>query len=67
METLVKNWQIVEAFDAETVIGDVLWVIVEDDQTLRFYTGDYVFSSKITKFDTVNHVVITASKKAFIG
>ncbi|OKY24970.1 hypothetical protein [Thalassotalea sp. PP2-459] len=65
METYVKDWQIVEVFDAETVIGDVLWGIVEDDQTYRFYTGDYVCSSKITRVDIVNHVVITASKSIY--
>lgn len=65
METFVKNWQIVEIFDSETVIGDVLWGIVEDDQTFRFYTGDYVCSSKITRVDIENHVVITASKSIY--
>ena len=39
MITTVKNWYIVAVMDREQLVGEVLYGIVQEDQTFRFYKG----------------------------
>ena len=39
MFTSVENWQIVEIYEAKGTVGYVLWGIVVDDETCRFFKG----------------------------
>ncbi len=47
MNTTVKNWYIVAVMDGEQLVGEVLYGTVQEDQTFRFYGGDYVTTSRI--------------------
>ena len=51
MITSVRNWYIVTVMDGEQLVGEVLHGTVADDQTFRFFEGDYVTTSRIVSMD----------------
>lgn len=65
MNTTVKNWSIVAVMDGEQLVGEVLYGIVQDDQTYRFFNGDYVTTSRIVMMDFKARQVITASNSHY--
>lgn len=65
MTTKVKNWYIVAVMDGEQLVGEVLYGIVQDDSSLRFYEGDYVTTSKIVSLDFKTQQVITVSNSHY--
>jgi len=56
MNTVVKDWSIVDVKDSDGLIGTILWGIVVDDSSCRYLTNDYVCTSKIIN---IYHQVIT--------
>lgn len=65
MNTVVKDWQIVSVFDAEELVGQVLYATVVDDSTCRFAVDDYVTTSKIEKINTFTNLVTTHSGSVY--
>ena len=65
MNTTVKNWYIVAVMDDQQLVGEVLYGIVQDDQTYRFYDGDYVTTSRIVLMDFKTRQIITASNSHY--
>jgi hypothetical protein len=65
MNTTVKDWYIVAVMDGEQLVGKVLHGTVADDQTFRFYEGDYVTTSRIVSMDVKAQQVITASNSLY--
>jgi len=65
MNTTVKDWYIVAVMDGEQLVGQVLHGTVADDQTFRFYEGDYVTTSRIVSMDVKAQRVITASNSYY--
>lgn len=61
MNATVKNWYIVAVMDGEQLVGEVLYGTVQEDQTFRFYGGDYVTTSRIVWRDLKAHQVLTSS------
>lgn len=51
--------------DGEQLVGEVLYGIVKDDQTYRFFDGDYVTTSRIILMDIKARQVITASNSHY--
>jgi hypothetical protein len=49
MNTVVKDWCLVDVNNSGFLIGSVLWGIVVDDSSFRFSVNDYVCTSEITK------------------
>ena len=49
MNTVIKDWIIVDVNDVDHLVGTVLWGIVVDDSSFRFSLNDYVCTSEITK------------------
>ena len=56
MNTVVKDWSIVDVNDGNCLIGSVLWGIVVDDSSYRYLINDYVCTSKIIN---IYHQIIT--------
>lgn len=65
MITSVRNWYIVTVMDGEQLVGEVLHGTVADDQTFRFFEGDYVTTSRIVSMDVKAQQVITASNSYY--
>jgi|TARA_Y100001956_G_scaffold16177_1_gene15663 hypothetical protein len=65
LNTTVKNWYIVGVMDGRQLIGEVLYAIVQHDQTFRFFEGDYVTTSRIVSMDTEAQLVITSSHSQY--
>jgi hypothetical protein len=65
MNTTVKDWYIVAVMDGEQLVGEVLYGTVANDQTFRFYEGDYVTTSRIVSMDVKAQQVITASSSYY--
>ncbi|WP_218417942.1 hypothetical protein [Alteromonas lipotrueae] len=65
MNTTVKDWYIVTVMDGEQLVGEVLHGTVADDQTFRFFEGDYVTTSRIVSMDVKAQQVITASNSYY--
>ena len=40
MNTIVTDWFIVSVMDKEEHVGDVIWGIVVEDNSCRFFKGD---------------------------
>ena len=47
VQTIIRDWYLVNLETNECVIAQVLWGIVVDDQKRRWVPGDYVCTSKI--------------------
>ena len=61
MNTVLKDWCLVDVNDDGILIGSVLWGIVVDDSSIRFLVNDYVCTSRITK---VYQQLITTSSNS---
>ncbi len=61
MNTVVKDWCLVDVNDDGVLIGSVLWGIVVEDSSIRYLVNDYVCTSRITK---VYHQLITTSSNS---
>jgi hypothetical protein len=61
MNTVIKDWVLVDVNRAGKLIGTVLWGIVMDDSSFRFSVNDYVCTSEITN---VYHQLITTSSNS---
>jgi hypothetical protein len=58
MNTVLKEWCLVDVNDDGILIGSVLWGIVVDDSSCRYLTNDYVCTSKIIN---LYHQIITTN------
>lgn len=56
MNTVIKDWCLVDVNDGHCLIGSVLWGIVVDDSSYRYLTNDYVCTSNIIN---IYHQIIT--------
>lgn len=56
MNTVVKDWCLVDVNNSGFLIGSVLWGIVVDDSSCRYLTNDYVCTSEIIN---IHYQVIT--------
>ena len=65
MNTKVRNCFIVAVMDGEHLFGEVLHGKVADDQTFRFYEGDYVTTSRIVWKDLKAQQVLTSSHSQY--
>ena len=61
MNTVIKDWILVDVNNGGQLIGTVLWGIVIDDSSCRFSVNDYVCTSEITN---VYHQLITTSSNS---
>lgn len=61
MNTVLKNWCLVDVNDGDNHIGSVIWGKVVDDSSVRFLVNDYICTSQITK---VYHQLITTSSNS---
>jgi len=61
MNTVIKDWCLVDVNDSGFLIGSVLWGIVVDDSSCRYLTNDYICTSIITK---VYYQLITTSSNS---
>lgn len=61
MNTVIKDWILVDVNSGDRLIGTVLWGIVMDDSSFRFSVNDYVCTSEITN---VYHQLITTSSNS---
>lgn len=61
MNTVIKDWCLVDVNDGGCLIGSVLWGIVVDDSSIRYLVDDYVCTSRIIK---VYHQLITTSSNS---
>ena len=72
MATIIKNWHLVEIYDAETInqdpelIMNIAWGIVISDSKNRFKAGDFVCTSRLIELKDDNHM-ITKSGTLYIG
>lgn len=66
MITSVRNWYIVAVMDGEQLVGEVLYGTVHNDQTFRFFEGDYVTTSRIVSMDVKAQQVITSSNSYYV-
>ena len=65
MQTRVRDWYIIKIFDErQSLIGQVLWGFVLEDDTDRFSCGDYVCTSLIEKIK--DNLIITAKGSHYI-
>jgi len=49
MNTVIKDWCLVDVNDSGFLIGSVLWGIVVDDSSCRYLTNDYICTSTDNK------------------
>jgi hypothetical protein len=63
MNTVVKDWCIVDVNDDGVLIGSVLWGIVVDDSSIRYMVNDYVCTSRITKI--YQYLITTSSNSLY--
>lgn len=52
--------------DGEQLVGEVLHGTVADDQTFRFYEGDYVTASRIIEKDFEKGQILTTSHSLYL-
>ncbi|MGE6568156.1 DUF6957 family protein [Shewanella vesiculosa] len=65
IQTILRDWYIVKILDEkQSLIGQVLWAFVVEDNTGRFNIGDYLCTSLIVKIN--NNLIITASGSEYI-
>ncbi|MGB2739420.1 MAG: hypothetical protein WBC60_02555 [Cognaticolwellia sp.] len=60
MNTIIKDWIIVSIKDTDKLVGRVLWDIVVDDISCRFFKDDYVCSSEIVNVHSYNQLIKTS-------
>jgi len=63
MNTVIKDWCLVEVNDGGCLIGFVLWGIVVDDSSIRYLVNDYVCTSRITKI--YQQLITTSSNSIY--
>jgi hypothetical protein len=61
MNTVIHDWFIVSVFDADFLMGKVLWGYVIDDSICRFLKGDFVCTSDIIRINSSNQLITTRS------
>jgi len=61
MNTLITDWFIVSIMDKDQLIGDVIWGIVEEDNSYRFSKGDYVSTSRVVEINYASRFAKTSS------
>jgi hypothetical protein len=61
MNTVVKDWCLVDVNDGDNLMGSVIWGIVVYDSSFRFLVNDYVCTSRITN---VYYQLITTSSNS---
>jgi hypothetical protein len=63
MNTVLKEWCLVDVNDDGILIGSVLWGIVVDDSSIRYLVNDYVCTSRITKI--YQQLITTSSNSLY--
>lgn len=64
-QTRVRDWYIIKILDErQSLIGQVLWGFVLEDNTGRFNSGDYLCTSLIEKIK--DNLIITAKGSQYI-
>ncbi len=68
MKTIVKHWYIIKVLDPkdESLLGQLLWGIVVNDERNRFNYGDYVSSSVIKEINLELKLVVTNSNSEYV-
>ena len=60
MNTVIKDWVIVSVIDDDLLVGKVLWGIVIDDMSCRFFKDDYVCSPEIVNIHSYKQLIKTS-------
>jgi len=68
VKTIVKHWYIIKVLDPkdESLLGQLLWGIVVNDESNRFNYGDYVSSSVIKEINLELKLVVTNSNSEYV-
>jgi len=68
VKTIVKHWYIIKVLDPkdESLLGQLLWGIVVNDERNRFNYGDYVSSSVIKEINLELKLVVTNSNSEYV-
>lgn len=61
MNTTLRDWYIVQVMDGSELKGEVLAGVVLDDDTIRFFEGDFVSTSQIKKVNLNTRLITTAT------
>lgn len=61
MNTVIRDWFIVSIFDAENLVGNVLWGYVIYDSTCRYLKDDFICTSNIVRINSTNQLITTRS------
>jgi len=67
MQTIIKNWYIIKVLEPknESLLGQILWGTVVNDETNRFTAGDYMSSSLIKDINLDLQLVVTQSNNQY--
>ena len=61
MNTILTDWYIIQVMDGNKLKGEVLAGVVLDDDTIRFFAGDFISTSQIKKINPNTRLVTTAT------
>lgn len=61
MNTILKDWYIVQVMYGNERKGDVLAGVVLEDDTIRFFTGDFISTSRVKKVNLNTRRITTAT------